>query len=76
MLIDDMGFSEEMAFLIKPDGSRIQIMAEIQTQTAFISDINAPIQIGDLLERPRGSVSDTYEVVNIPHRRLSDPLRK
>lgn len=65
MLIDDMGFSEEKAFLIKPDGSRIQIMAEIQTKTAFISDINAPIQIGDLLERPRGSVSDTYEVVNI-----------
>lgn len=65
MLIDDMDFSEEIAFLIKPDGTRLQIMAEIQTKTAFISDINTPIQIGDLLERPRGSVSDIYEVVNI-----------
>lgn len=60
-----MRFSEDVAFIIKPDGTRIQIMAEIQSKTAFISDINAPIQIGDLLERPRGSVSDTYEVVNI-----------
>lgn len=60
-----MDFSEDVAFLIKSDGTRIKIMAEIHTNNAFISDINAPIQIGDLLERPRGSVSDTYEVVNI-----------
>jgi len=65
MLINDMDFSEEVAFLIKPDGTRIPIMAEIQTKTAYISDTNTPIQIGDLLDRPRGSVSDTYEVVNI-----------
>lgn len=60
-----MDFAEDEAYLIKPDGSRIKIMAEIQTKTAFISDINTPIQIGDLLERPRSSVSDTYEVVNV-----------
>jgi len=65
MLIDDMDFSEDVAFLIKSDGTRIKIMAEIHTKNAFISDINAPIQIGDLLERHRGSVSDTFEVVNI-----------
>ncbi|MBJ2184294.1 MAG: hypothetical protein JFR38_07265 [Muribaculaceae bacterium] len=65
MLIDDMDFAEDEAFLIKPNGTRIKIMAEIQTRTAYISDIETPIQIGDLLERPRGGVSDTYEVVNI-----------
>ena len=65
MLIEDMDFSEDEAYLIKSDGTRIKIMAEIQTKTAFISDINTPIQIGDLLERTRGSVSDTYEVMNV-----------
>lgn len=60
-----MDFSEEIAYLIKEDGTRIQIMAEIGTNTAYISDINTPIQFGDLLERPRGSVTDTYEVLNV-----------
>ncbi len=50
MLIDDMDFAEDEAFLIKPNGTRIKIMAEIQTRTAYISDIETPIQIGDLLE--------------------------
>lgn len=62
MLIEDL---EKPATLVKQDGTRIPIKAEIQTKTAFISDINCPIEIDDVLERQRGSIIDKYIVTNI-----------
>lgn len=56
---------EKPAFLVKPNGKRIAIKAEIQTKTAYITDINCPIEIDDILERPRGEVYDRYIVTNI-----------
>ena len=55
----------ELVTLVKQDGSRIQIYAEVQTKTAFISDIDTPIEIGDVIERSRGTMVDQYIVTDI-----------
>ncbi|WP_300915990.1 hypothetical protein [Bacteroides acidifaciens] len=55
----------ELVTLVKQDGSRMQIYAEVQTKTAFISDIDTPIEIDDVIERNRGTVVDRYIVTNI-----------
>ena len=55
----------ELVTLVKEDGRRLQIYAEVQTETAFIPDIDTPIEIDDIIERPRGSVVDRYVVTNV-----------
>lgn len=67
MIIDDMSISklERPAVLEKGDGSRISIMAEIQSEIAFISDIDTPIEVDDIIERTRGKIADRFIVTDI-----------
>lgn len=63
----------ELVTLVKQDGSRIQIYAEVQTKTAYIPNIDTPIEVDDIIERPRGSVVDRYLVSNVlPWNRVLD----
>lgn len=64
MLIDEMNISrlEKPAILEKSDGTRIPIKAEIQSKVAFMSDTKIPIEVDDILERTRGSITDRFVV--------------
>lgn len=64
MFIDRMRISnlEKSAILEKADGTRIPIKAEIQSKVAFMSDTNIPIEVGDVIERQRGSITDRFIV--------------
>ncbi len=53
---------EKSAILEKADGTRIPIKAEIQSKVAFMSDTNIPIEVGDVIERQRGSITDRFIV--------------
>ena len=55
----------ELVTVVKQDGARIQVSAEVQTKTAYIPDIDAPIEIDDIIERSRGVVTDRYIVTDI-----------
>lgn len=64
MLIDEMSISnlEKPAVLEKVDGTRIPIKAEIQSNAAFMSDTKIPIEVDDVIERTRGSITDRFIV--------------
>lgn len=64
MFIDRMRISnlEKPAILEKADGTRIPIEAEIQSQVAFMSDTKIPIEVDDIIERTRGSITDRFIV--------------
>lgn len=55
----------EAVILIKENGQRLRIFAEIQSKTAYIPDIDTPIEIDDIIERPRGSVIDRFIVTEV-----------
>lgn len=40
-------------------------MAEIQSNIAFMSDISIPIEVDDILERTRGTITNRFLVTNV-----------
>ncbi len=55
----------EAVTLIKGNGQRLEIFAEIQSKTAYIPDIDTPVEIDDIIERPRGTVIDRFIVTEV-----------
>lgn len=64
-MFDSIKDLSELVVLVKEDGQHLPIYAEVQTKTAFIPDIDVPIEVDDIIERPRGSVTDRYIVTNV-----------
>lgn len=64
-MFDSIKDLSELVVLVKEDGRHLPIYAEVQTKTAFIPDIDVPIEVDDIIERPRGSVVDRYIVTNV-----------
>ncbi len=62
MLLENL---EEPAILEKPNSERISINVEIDANNFYISDIETPIEVDDIIERRRGSVTDRYVVTEV-----------
>lgn len=56
---------EKPVTLVKESGNRCSIKADIQSKKAFFTDMSTPIEIGDILERNRGSIVDRYIITDI-----------